>query len=670
MEKYDIFISYRRDGGEFTAKMVRDRLTERGYRVFFDVETMRSGAFNTKLYNAIDACQDFLLILSPGALDRCADEEDWVRREVEYALSKGKNIVPILLRGFAFPAVLPESMEDLPDCNGLEANTQFFDAFLDKLQEFLHSKPAIGNRIRQSSLLKRMLPVLLSLLLLAVVGLGIFLAVDGWNTRYPRTAAEKDLTREMVYYVGRGLTYFEILADAKQNGLDAAQRYLQTGERKEWMDTLAISRNTLENTDLTTAAPSDRLLDALAESPFDSVEVQALYEDLLLFQKTALNDLAYIETLVAPEFYLSDSEKLQIIDTYEDYLDNELQYYAHAANQMLLPITDDAALVDFWINTLPELEHIPLRAASWGWDYDALTAAMEECLNNMENAIHAQETIVGNSTVAAGKAREEKIQYYESCGYTRAQAEAMVDLVLEGFTGDQAAYIVTLADLGYGQDAALAAFDYVSRGYTLERALVLVNYEILDKAAALIQLKKKYLELGADAAAADTYAAMELDLLDAQYQRRLEYCGLTTDDVETLWVKMLLLKDAMLYEDAVECLELAYELLKDSDENALTYLYSTQIFLSEIETSGIDYGVLVTAYGDTPHPQLQIGDIIVAFNGQPCRTNEDYVNAKTALTQKDYTVTVLRFDGSAHSELELALTTEMPLIGISSLALE
>ena len=59
--KYDVFISYRRDGGEVTARILRDSLTERGYNVFFDVESLRSGAFNTKLYSVIDECKDFTL---------------------------------------------------------------------------------------------------------------------------------------------------------------------------------------------------------------------------------------------------------------------------------------------------------------------------------------------------------------------------------------------------------------------------------------------------------------------------------------------------------------------------------------------------------------------------------------------------------------------------------
>ena len=90
--EYDMFISYRRDGGESTAKILRDKLTELGYSVFFDVESLRSGDFNKKLYEVIEGCRDFILVLSPGALDRCVNEDDWVRLEIEHALEKEKNV--------------------------------------------------------------------------------------------------------------------------------------------------------------------------------------------------------------------------------------------------------------------------------------------------------------------------------------------------------------------------------------------------------------------------------------------------------------------------------------------------------------------------------------------------------------------------------------------------
>ena len=53
-EKYELFLSYRRDGGMDTATLLRQTLTSKGYRVFIDVESLRSGAFNKKLYEIID----------------------------------------------------------------------------------------------------------------------------------------------------------------------------------------------------------------------------------------------------------------------------------------------------------------------------------------------------------------------------------------------------------------------------------------------------------------------------------------------------------------------------------------------------------------------------------------------------------------------------------------
>ena len=104
MKKFDIFISYRRAGGFEVADSVYQRLVAKHYSAFLDMEQLNAGTINTKLLDVIDGCKDFILILPPHALDRCSDEEDWVRREVEHAIKGGKNIIPIMLRGFEWPA--------------------------------------------------------------------------------------------------------------------------------------------------------------------------------------------------------------------------------------------------------------------------------------------------------------------------------------------------------------------------------------------------------------------------------------------------------------------------------------------------------------------------------------------------------------------------------------
>jgi len=140
--KCDIFISYRRDGGDMTAMYIYQALKERGYNVFYDLEVLRAGKFNDALLENIRACKDFVLILSPHALDRCGDENDWVRKEIAEALRQKKNIIPVMLNGFVFPEQLPEEIDDVRYQNGLTATTEYFMESVNRLcSRYLDSKP-------------------------------------------------------------------------------------------------------------------------------------------------------------------------------------------------------------------------------------------------------------------------------------------------------------------------------------------------------------------------------------------------------------------------------------------------------------------------------------------------------------------------------------------------
>jgi len=140
---YDIFISYRRDGGETMALLLRDRLYQKGYRVFLDVESLNAGSFNNKLLEIINNCKDVIVILSENSLERCANQDDWVRKEIAHAFKTEKNIVPFMLRGFKWPDSLPDDIADLPMQNGINAiSNEYFDASIERLTEkFLESRP-------------------------------------------------------------------------------------------------------------------------------------------------------------------------------------------------------------------------------------------------------------------------------------------------------------------------------------------------------------------------------------------------------------------------------------------------------------------------------------------------------------------------------------------------
>lgn len=140
--KCDVFISYRRDGGDMTAMYLYQALKERGYDVFYDLEVLRAGKFNEALLEYIQSCQDFLLVLSPHALDRCSDEKDWVRKEIAEALRCKKNIIPVIMNGFNFPEKLPEDIDDVRYQNGLSATTEYFQESMNRLcSRYLNAKP-------------------------------------------------------------------------------------------------------------------------------------------------------------------------------------------------------------------------------------------------------------------------------------------------------------------------------------------------------------------------------------------------------------------------------------------------------------------------------------------------------------------------------------------------
>lgn len=431
-EKYDIFISYRRNGGEFTAKILRDRLEKQGYRVFFDVETLRSGDFNTRLYSVIDECTDFLLVLSPGALDRCVNEGDWVRYEVERALLKQKNIIPVMLRGFTFPDVLPESIDPIRYKSGLEANSQFFDAFMQTLREYLKSEPV-----------KRRFPTALAIGAAAAlaVGVGLFFLVRSNRAVFPRTKTEKSVTDEVVYYVQSNLTYLDEMFSAADGAMDAARRYLTTGSGSfsglEASFEVALDR--LENCQVDNCAPSDGLLQRVGEltdMPFSPADLIGMHDTVVTTQTEWMGNLSFLLWAADPDSFLSGDTRLADLEYLQGFLEEEAKLHAYNVNELLLPVTDMSALDEFFNDYLPTLRRIPLASSSWSREKEALTADQERSINRQEELVMEYSALTGNMTMDTAAMRESLIRTYETMGLSRAEAEALVEqwLVLTGQT--------------------------------------------------------------------------------------------------------------------------------------------------------------------------------------------------------------------------------------------
>lgn len=149
---YDIFISYRRKGsGAGVAGEMQSKLQNRGYKVFLDVDNIGSGAFPDQIDSAIKQCNDFLLILSPGMLDRCSDPEDWVRHEIVLAEKYGKNIVGVSLPGFMMPTAeeLPEELHEIPEKQVFLWSHEYRHASFEKIVDNLLSTTLKKKRVKR-----------------------------------------------------------------------------------------------------------------------------------------------------------------------------------------------------------------------------------------------------------------------------------------------------------------------------------------------------------------------------------------------------------------------------------------------------------------------------------------------------------------------------------------
>ena len=143
-ERYHIFISYRHEGGDVMTRLLYEVFSNKGYRVFYDNESLSSGRFDEKIYRFIEECQDVLVVLSEGSLERCQNEGDWFRNEITHAIKNKKDIIPIFAGNFKPPseeekAAYPKEVQELLSYHGYTIQIAYFDSAIGKIERALKS---------------------------------------------------------------------------------------------------------------------------------------------------------------------------------------------------------------------------------------------------------------------------------------------------------------------------------------------------------------------------------------------------------------------------------------------------------------------------------------------------------------------------------------------------
>ena len=456
MKKSSIFISYRREGGDFIAKLLNDRLTALGYHVFFDLETMQSGNFDKALYDAIEACDDFLILLSPGALDRCESEEDWVRKELEHALEKNKNIIPIMFHNFEFPEVLPASIDPIRYKNGLTVNTEFFEQFMDKLCHFLKTK----NHKPLKRLLTRVSIVLVCFALLAGGAFGVTRLLKSLQPEppgttesglYPGTQQEINLTGEMIAIVQNNLMVNNLALGAVNDLFEGADAYLkaENGNVEKLQELITLSKNALNNLPVELAIPSETLLTKLSDSPFSATGLSSFHTMTNMMTEECKKMIDVIEKICVSLEDMDKEEKLYILGKYKVYIEELSKSLGYRANALLLPITNSTYLDSFLNDVLPGFQNIFLSDSSWNTNSESLDAANKEANNKSEEAMDAIKDALGSdfneqenyeSAFAEGKAAGYEAGYAEGLkngtfnDACTSESQGYVDGYKEGYT--------------------------------------------------------------------------------------------------------------------------------------------------------------------------------------------------------------------------------------------
>lgn len=153
----EIFVSYRRDDSAGHAGRLYDRLSAHfgKDKLFRDIDQIQYGEdFVEALDEAVGSCKSLIAVIGPHWLTaedkrgrrRLESSNDFVRIEIESALSRGVPIIPVLVNRAEMPDMedLPETLSGLARRQALEISEARFDYDVDQLLNVLEANVGIA----------------------------------------------------------------------------------------------------------------------------------------------------------------------------------------------------------------------------------------------------------------------------------------------------------------------------------------------------------------------------------------------------------------------------------------------------------------------------------------------------------------------------------------------
>lgn len=141
--QYDIYICYQRfdsngrDTGRDIARNLKYELEQKGFRIFFVEDSFIEPMSFQLIRSAIYHSRNFILLLTKGIFDGCSDSNNFIRKEIEYAIASGSIIIPIDVDNSfeGFTDSLPSSLRYLTQIQIFEVKTSLFQTCIDHLEK-------------------------------------------------------------------------------------------------------------------------------------------------------------------------------------------------------------------------------------------------------------------------------------------------------------------------------------------------------------------------------------------------------------------------------------------------------------------------------------------------------------------------------------------------------
>ena len=212
---HNIFISYRRINGDIMARMICDglRATNRYDNIYLDVDDHTAGNYIETIEEHIKNSHTCIVVLSKGALDRCAEEGDVVRHEIALAKECGLKIVPVMITGndyafSGFPEDLPPDIRFIRMQNACIYYQATSSHYIEDLCRFIDgdsSREAVPHPEDHARQIKKKRPFIAVLAIpFVMILMLIILLIRGFSARETGTRSEdlsvRPLTDSLSYW--------------------------------------------------------------------------------------------------------------------------------------------------------------------------------------------------------------------------------------------------------------------------------------------------------------------------------------------------------------------------------------------------------------------------------------------------------------------------------------